>query len=136
MPASYSIDSSRALILSRAWGILTDEDVREHYRLLLSDAAFDPAFRQLADVRDVTRVEVSPTTVRDAGLLRVFVPGTRRAIVVGTALLSAIARMFAIYCRLSQNGRVEVFSEFEEAERWLGIGGDVADGASGIRPAE
>jgi hypothetical protein len=123
MPASHTVDPSRSLVHSRAWEVLTDSDVREHYRRLLADPLFDPSFNQLADLREVERVEVSTAMIREAGLMKVFRPEARRAFVVSTPLLEAMTRMYGSFSRVVQGGEVRVFHWLDEAESWLGIEG-------------
>ena len=119
MPASYTIDPSRSLILSRGWGVLTDADLRDHYRRLLADAAFDPAFNQLIDLYDVDRYEVSTEMIRELALMRVFLPGVRRAFVVDKELLYDMTQMLGAYAELPEGGEVAVFRDLTDAERWL-----------------
>lgn len=63
MPVDYKIVLERRLVLTRARGVLTNEEIVGHARRLKLEADFDPTFRQFADLRDV---EVSPVTT-DAG---------------------------------------------------------------------
>ena len=130
MPAAYAIDSSRAVIFSRAWGVHTDEDLREHYQALREDPAFDPSFRQLIDLREVEKYEVSAATLRDLAHLRIFRQGTRRAIVVGNDVMFGMARMFVSYSGTAQGGDVAIFRDPVEARRWLGVERDVTDQTS------
>jgi hypothetical protein len=66
MPASYLIDPARGVVFSRAWGVLTDEEILAHGRVLRADARLTPGFRQLADFRDVTTLGVTSEGVRRA----------------------------------------------------------------------
>jgi hypothetical protein len=120
VPASYQIHPARALVLSLGWGILSDADIREHYRQLRDDPAFDPAFRQLADIRDVSRVEASIPTIRDEARTWTFAPEARRALVARSDAPYGLARLFAAYWAL-EGGAVEVFRDLDDAARWLGV---------------
>jgi hypothetical protein len=122
MPASYTIDTSRGLILSRAWGTYTDADMREHYRRLRSDGSFNPSFRQLIDLREVDQFEVTPEGVREVGRMRLFRPGTRRAFVVGSDLLYNMLLMFGTQPESAWGTRVALFRDPADAERWLETG--------------
>ena len=62
MPAKYAIDRERKLIISSAWGTMTDDDVLEHHRSLRTDPDFDPTFRQLIDMSGITEDRVAVTT--------------------------------------------------------------------------
>jgi hypothetical protein len=120
MPTSYEIDPTRSLVVSRAWGLLTDAEVGDHYRDLRADPGFNPAFRQLADLREVTGISASAATIDDVAHWRVFAPGARRAFVVATPVQFGMARMFGTYAEAVEQV-VEVFWDPREAERWLGL---------------
>lgn len=120
MPASYEIDPQQRLVISRAWGVLSDDDLHEHYAALTADPAFDPSFRQLADMRDVTRVTTSSTAIEEAAEIPAFTPGVRRAVVAAADLHFGLARMFAAYAE-SLGQEVRVFRELGAAREWLGL---------------
>lgn len=119
MSESYLIDTVRCLVVSRAWGTMTDEDWVDHYRRLRGDPAFDAGFRQLADMREVTRVAVSAATVAEVARRRVFAADARRAFVVGGDAAFGVARMYATYAGLHAGGEVRVYRDMRDAERWL-----------------
>ena len=54
MPAAYTIDLARSLVLSRGWDVLTDRELLAHVHALTDDPRFAPHFCQLVDLRDVT----------------------------------------------------------------------------------
>ena len=54
MPATYSIDVERKLVVSVAWGVMTSADVRAHRRALRSDPLFDRNYRELVDMTGIT----------------------------------------------------------------------------------
>ncbi len=54
MPESFEIDPQRELVICRVWGVLTDAEVRNHYKRMVVDPAFRSSYRQLADLRGVT----------------------------------------------------------------------------------
>jgi hypothetical protein len=120
MPESYEIDAARALVICRAWGELSNADLREHYRRLAADPAFCPDYAQLADIRDVTDFTVDSAMIESAAHAPVFSPGTRRAFVAPRGVAFGLARMFAAHS--SAGGQnLEVFSELCAAQAWLGL---------------
>jgi hypothetical protein len=120
MPASYSIDVGRKLVISRAWGALTNDDVREHARMLRADPLFDPAHRQLLDMSGITEDLVDIQTKREASENQIFSPGARRAWVASADYQFGMARMYSIAAeRLGQT--IGVFRSRSEAEEWLGL---------------
>jgi hypothetical protein len=123
VPAEHDIDVPRRLVRTREWGELSDGDLREMYESLRRDPAFDPSFRQLCDLRSVTRITTSVETLRFIAQRRIFQPGTRRAFVVGREVDFGLARLFQAYSEV-EGQTVEVFRNMSEAEAWLGIGAE------------
>jgi len=121
MPATYWIDVPRRLVLSRGWGVFTEQDLLGHFTTLSVDSAFQPTFSQLADLRHVERAAVSKEFVRRHALEHLFSSMARRAIVVSTADHYELARIYAEFSQYaSQN--VNVFRDMHDAEEWLSIG--------------
>ena len=120
MPASYSIDPNQRLVISRIWGTVTNDEVRGHNRQLRTDALFDPRYRQLADMCDVTVSLVSTTTVQETARDQFFAPGTQRAFVVSDDASFGLCRMFATHAE-SFGQVITVFRERKAAEAWLGL---------------
>ena len=120
MPATYRIDVVRRLVLSRFWDVFTAQDLKWHFTTLGKDPAFDPTFSQLADLRDVTHVELDTPAIRRHALERLFDRSARRALVVSTPYHYELARIYAVFAEYaSQN--VHVFRDMHDAEEWLGI---------------
>ena len=64
MPATYWIDVGRRLVLSRGWGVFTEQDLLGHFTTLGADPNFQSTFSQLADLRRVERAELSKPFIR------------------------------------------------------------------------
>lgn len=120
MPAMYQIDVARRVVRTKEWGELSDEDLRSLYDRIRSDPAFDPAFRQLCDLRSVTRITTSVETLRFLAQSRIFLHDSKRAFVVGREVDFGLARLFQAYSEV-EGGTVEVFRDLTEAETWIGI---------------
>ena len=120
MPANYVIDVERKLVTSRAWGALTDDDVREHNQALRADPLFDPTYRQLVDMTGITEDLVDTTTKRRESQNQIFVPGVRRAWVASQDYTFGMARMYAVAAE-SQGQNIGVFRARSDAEEWLGL---------------
>ena len=119
MPASYRIDVARRLVLSRAWGVFTAQDLFDHYTALAADAAFDPSFSQLVDLRDVEQVDMEPSVIRRHALEFLYGAGTQRALVTSSDVAYELARMYGTFAAyVPQN--VRVFRDMRDAEQWLG----------------
>ena len=120
MPAKYSIDPERKLVICHAWGAVTDDDVREHNRALRADPLFDPTYRQLVDMSGITEDLVDIDTKREVSQNQFFAPGVRRAWVSSEDYSFAMARMYAVAAE-SQGQTIGVFRARSEAEEWLGL---------------
>jgi len=118
LPASYTIDSDRKIVLSRIWGIATEDEIQEHGQRLRVDPEFRPDFRQLIDMSDVTEIRVGSEMVRDAARNQFFSPGVRRALVATSDVAFGMARMYAI---ASENAgqTIKVFRDMKAAQAWL-----------------
>jgi hypothetical protein len=64
MPISYRIDEARALVLTTATGALTDADILGLKARLQVDPRWSPGMRELADVREIDRLDVTTEGVR------------------------------------------------------------------------
>jgi hypothetical protein len=86
----------------------------------MDDPSFDPTFAQLADMREVTNVDVSTQTVRELATMHIFAPESRRALVVASGLQLGIGRMTTSFADEGDQ-QLALFRTVAEAERWLGI---------------
>jgi hypothetical protein len=120
LPATYSIDIGRKLVISRAWGAITDDDVREHARILRADPLFDPTYRQLLDMTGITEDLVHTNTKQESSYGQLFARGVRRAWVASADYTFGMARMYAVAAE-RQGQTVGVFRARSEAEEWLGL---------------
>src|SRR5689334_3444252 len=125
MPADYEIDLGRRLVLSRAWGVFTPQDLFDHFARLSADPDFDPTYSQLVDLRDVERTELTPPIIRRHALERLFDSTAQRALVVIIPYHYEMARIYADFARFSSQN-VRVFRDMHDAEEWLGLETPVA----------
>jgi hypothetical protein len=121
VPAIHLIDPAQRVVRTKEWGELSDEDLRSLYDRIRSDPTFDPGFRQLCDLRAVTRITTSVETLRFLAQSRIFLPDSKRAFVVGREVDFGLARLFQAYSEVD-GGTVEVFRQLTEAEAWLELG--------------
>lgn len=122
MPAFYTIDKERGLVLSSGAGILTKEDILGHMNRLSTDPDFDPNFCQLLDFTNLTAVEIGPDDVREFAQRDIFSSDSRRAFVVKDDLHFGLARMFGIHRELRGEMGIRVFRNFDEAMDWISEG--------------
>jgi hypothetical protein len=110
----------RKLVISQAWGAVTDEDVREHHKALCADPLFDPTYRQLVDMTGITEDRVHLTTKQQESQNQVFAPGVRRAWVASQDYTFGMARMYAVAAE-SKGQNIGVFRARSDAEEWLDL---------------
>jgi hypothetical protein len=120
MPIVHTIDAAHRLVRSRLWDVVTEIDAWSSAAALVNDPSFDPTFAQLADMREVTRVEVSTNTVRELAVMRIFSPEARRALIVASGLQRGVGRMTTSYAESGEQ-QIALFETVPEAERWLGV---------------
>jgi hypothetical protein len=120
MPASYTIDTRRKLVVTRIWGAATEDEIIDHGRRLRNDPQFRPEFRQLVDMSELTEIRVGSGVIRDASRDQFFSPGARRAVVANSEAAFGMARMYAI---ASENAgqTIQVFRDMKAAEAWLNL---------------
>ncbi|MDB4871269.1 MAG: hypothetical protein JWL97_2273 [Gemmatimonadales bacterium] len=120
MPITYSIDPTKQLVTSRLWGVTTEAQIREHDRSLRTDAAFNPGFRQLADMTELIESHVGSEFVNEASGDQFFNPGTPRAFVAPVDAIFGMARKFALQSE-GVGQTIQVFRDMGSARKWLGL---------------
>jgi hypothetical protein len=97
MAVICTIDRARRVVIVRAWGTLSNDDVREQAQRLMADPGFDPSFSQLTDLSEVKTLTVDAITLAEEAALPLFDVEARRAIVAPSDATYGIARMFASF---------------------------------------
>jgi len=120
MPADYRIDRSERVVYSRAWGVLTDQDLADNRAALFADPAFEPDLAQLYDFTDVTEVKVSSMALLRLSLTSRFAPTARRA-AVSSDVAFGMARRYSILSGREQ--LIQVFRDRSSAIQWLNSAG-------------
>ena len=118
MPASYQIDTSVRVIFSKAEGRLTDADLLAHHKKLRADPAFDWAFDQIYDLRDVTEIDVSDDTIRQLAERQPFLPSVQRAFVAESESARELAQKYFDYAGVDPE-QARTFTDMDDARRWL-----------------
>ena len=124
MPIRYRIDFDEKIIHTEAYGLLTDDDIlkmkEEIYSNLLD--LFD--FRELSDMTQVERFEVTTEGIKKMVALDAMNTGKlnnyRLAIVADKAVIFGMGRMYEM--RTTGNiGNIRIFTNMQEAKDWLNI---------------
>ena len=127
MPVEYRIVPELRLVVSRASGVVSEEELNAHYARLLADPAFDPTYHQIADARAVTDASAIGGDMPRRTATRGFAPGSRRALIAPAGHLYGLARQHTTLVGL-RGDTAEAFSSVDDAEAWLGL----APGSSGL----
>ncbi len=122
MSIGYSLDSETGVVFLRAWGQLTDAELRALSEALATDPRFRPEFRVVADLRPITRDSVSPQFLRQ-GFRSAFHPTARRAVVVAAPEPYGMARLYARTANLQEEA-LALFPDLPPAFAWLGLPAD------------
>jgi hypothetical protein len=118
MGMTYRIDPERRLVLTRAWGVLTARQLADVMSRILLDPRFDPTYRSLGDLSEVTDILIEPMDAAQTAASPIFAHGVRRAIVAPSDVAFGMARMFATFAERSGQ-EVQIFREMQLAEEWL-----------------
>jgi hypothetical protein len=135
MPLEYRIDHHLRIVMTRAIGMLTDDEVFAYQQDVWSrsDVA---GYDELIDMSDVEHVAVpSPDrVVRLASVsagMDVRAPATRLAIVAPRDFEFGLGRMYGAHREMDSRStkRVSVFRTRPEAVAWLGLDPESSGGA-------
>jgi hypothetical protein len=119
MPFFMRIEKERRLVMSTAYGVFNLADALEHQRQLESDPDFDPSFSQLADFRQITKLELAADEVRLLAQKTIFSLQSRRAFVVKGDLAFGLARLFEILRETMGEQGIGVFRNLDDALEWV-----------------
>lgn len=123
MPVDHLINRELGVVLSRAWGVLTDDDLLGQQRRLGQDPDFEPRLNQLFDFREVTDVQVTGHGIRVLAERDLFHEDARRAFIIhpGALLMFGMMRMFEnLTAEFPDEMRVQ-FDHIGKAREWLGL---------------
>jgi hypothetical protein len=120
MPAMYRLDLANRVVWSRAWGVVTDEELDAHSRALRADPRFDPGFRQLQDLTGITEPRATPGGLQLLAQINPFGKHARRAVLVASDVVFGLARMHE-QLRSDAGDELQVFRGRAEALAWLGL---------------
>jgi hypothetical protein len=119
MPADYTIDKTQRMVFSKAYGILTDQDIISHQKMLRDDPDFDPSFSQLVDCTKVIKADdLSTDAIYELARRNLFGAESQRAFVAPKKLLYGLFRMFQILTN-DYPDELVVFKDLTEAREYL-----------------
>ncbi len=122
MPYHFDFDSTNRILRCRFSGRVTDDDLKEYYRVAAQFIARTDAAAGLTDFSGADSVEVSPDTVRQlANLPPVMTEESRiRCIVAPTNKVFGLARMFELQGGQTRTN-LHVVRTLKEALAILGV---------------
>lgn len=127
MAVDFLIDADARMIFTVAIDVLTYADAIGHMDRLQADPAFDPTFSQIADFRDVTRVDISGFDVRTLAKRTLFHREARRVMVIRKAIAFGLARMFMALREIRGESNLKIVREMRDAADWVDMDLDRAE---------
>jgi hypothetical protein len=119
MPASYTIDPGRRLVVLRLWGVCNANDVQWFRETILADPDFCPDFAELVDLTAVIKVNIAPGEVRVLAGSVPFSGTARRALLTEDPLVFGLSRIYETLRGLRGDRHVRVFRKREDAMAWI-----------------
>ena len=113
-----TVDIARGLIVTRATGVLTFEDVLSARAQAQANPNFNAGYNDLFDLREVTEIRISGAEMARIAATSVLARGVCRAFVVTTQVQYGMARMFSGLAE-PHDQNVFVFRDLAVAEAWL-----------------
>jgi hypothetical protein len=120
MPVSYLIDVPNRVVFSRAWGMLSDQEIIAHAQTLKNDPRLEPGYRQVGDFLATNALLLTSAAIRAVAFDNPFPRDARRAFVVPSDEAYGLARMFTLYLDADPNEFV-IFRALEPALEWVGL---------------
>jgi hypothetical protein len=117
MPATYSIDPAKRLVLTNFSGEVHEAEVRTMFMRMADDPAFDPDFSELLDLSAVTDFHISGEELKGISEIDPFSSRARRAFVSPADLLFGVSRMYEGIKGNQHN--IATFRHMAEARHWL-----------------
>jgi hypothetical protein len=119
MPMFYHIDKARKLVMTSASGVVSRDDVNDHFQKLQNDPDFQPQFSELGDFTHLTRIDLTAEDIRDFARTDIFSSRSRRAVVVGDDTAAVLAEMFTLLRQVAGERGIRVFRKLEDGIDWI-----------------
>jgi hypothetical protein len=120
VPIDYAFNVRKKLLVTRAFGAISDRELQECVNRIRQDGRFSGDLDQMGDYRGVTSVDdVTIEFLRGFGQQWQLLPGARRAYVAESPDTLAILRVLEVFTSQGDN-EVKVFQSIHDAWRWLG----------------
>lgn len=134
MPVLHFVDASNRLVITTCAGEVSREEVVESLKELRAHPDFRPDFGQLADLSEVSRLNLSFNDME--AIARLYNPfsneGKRAMVVPVKGATFGLTRMYQL---LVDHEHFEIFQSAHDAIVWLGLGTTILEAASKINRA-
>jgi hypothetical protein len=122
MPYFFDFDATNRILRCRLEGRLTDEELKEFYRVSAEYVSRNPPRAAISDFSGVTAFDVSPETVRELARLSPIMPDPElpRFVIAVSPKMFGMARMFELEGQ-STRPNLHVVQSMEAACVILGV---------------
>jgi hypothetical protein len=123
MPCTYAIDSDREVVVIRAEGVFTDQELLALSRKIAADLRYHSEYRFFCDFTQVTRNRLSADSLGYVPTLLKHSPASRCVILFAKKLLDlGMFRMYEAYCSIKGTSLPQGFHERGKALACLNEG--------------
>ena len=120
MPFATSFYLDQRLIITRAWGHITLDDVRALRQELAARPEFDPTWSHVVDAREEVQFDIPSDEIHRLAETSVFAPWARRAMVATDRAVFGRFRMYgALFADQVDASTVGVFTTLDDAIEWV-----------------
>jgi len=120
MPYATSFYLDRRLMITRAWGHITVDDVRAFRQEIVARPGFDPMWAHIFDARDAFEFDLSNEEIRQIAETSRLAPSARRAMVATDPVIFDRFRTYGTLFQLQVDGSaVGVFKTLDDAIEWV-----------------
>lgn len=120
MPVKQVVTQDLSLVVGRAWGVLTADELLVMPAVTRAHPDFRPHFRQLADFRDVAEFDFSGEDVRRMAGQIIYAPNARRVFIAGSDVSFGLGRMYQLLREVPDDGLC-IVRDLAEALAWLDL---------------
>ncbi|HET9293409.1 MAG TPA: hypothetical protein VFO06_03880 [Gemmatimonadales bacterium] len=123
MPVTYRIDASRNLIHTTCTGMVTLQEVLDHFAVLMQDPNRSHGLDVLLDLTQIDSVPTSDElriVTSQIAHIRPAIEFGRCAVAASREAMYGMSRMFEVYAE-DHFTKVQAFRTLEQAAGWLGL---------------
>ena len=122
MPCHYTIHKAQHLVVTRAVGMVTFQEMKDHQKRLRSDPEFKPEFNQLIDATSATAEDLTRSGAQELTQGNIFSVTSKRALVATQPAIFGMGRLLLTYLEMSEKpSKTHAFYELAHALKWLGV---------------